>query len=311
MGRRTAILAGWAVLVAAVLVALPLAVWPRLPEPMATHWSGVSPDGAMSRTAAVLVLLAIWVVTAGLAVLTRAHRVAAPMLAGTGVLFAGLQAWTVWANLGRTDWHDAAPIGWPFAVPFVLAVAAGYAAWAVDRRFAPPAPAEPAAARPRLDLRPGERVAWTGEVVNRPMLVAGTAVMVAALAGAVCALVGPGRPLLPAVAAVLFGSLVVLVFAKVRVTADPRGLRVVFGPFGWPVQRVALGRITDVTVRDLRPAQVGGWGYRGLPGAATVMLRSGPCLVVRYDGGRSRLTVSVDGAGEAAAVLNGLRVAEV
>ena len=291
--RRTAIFAGWAALVAAVLAGLPLAAWRRLPEPMATHWSGASPDGAMPRTAAVLVVLALWLVLVVLVVAVRVHRVAAPMLAGTGVLFAGLQVWTVGANLDRTDWHDAGPVGWPFAVPFALALAAGCAAWSVDRRFAPSGPANPAAERPRLDLRPGERVAWTGEVVNRPIAAVATAIMVAAPAGAVCALIGPGRQLLPGVPVVLLVGAVLLAFGRVRVTADPRGLRVVFGPFAWPVQRVALDRISDVTVQDLRPAQVGGWGYRGLPGSATVMLRAGACLVVRYDEGRSRTGVSV------------------
>lgn len=331
--HRAAILAGWTALVAAVLAALPLAFWHRLPDPMAVHWSGTSPDSAMSRTAGLITLLLLWAALAAVVVAVdvygnrpdtvlragergagsgggsraRALGVAFPVLGGVGVLFAGLEAWTVWANLDRTDWRDAAHVGWPFVFLFVAGLAAGYAGWLVERAIAPPEPATRPADRPRLDLRPGERVAWTGEVANRPILWAGAALGVLFAVGMVGTVVGPWGPPLPVTLGALLLSGVLLVFGRVRVTADARGLRVVFGPLGWPVQRVALARITDVTVEDLRPMQVGGWGYRGLPGSAAVMLRGGPCLVVRYDEGRNRLIVSVDGAEEAAAVLNALR----
>ena len=320
MGR--AVLVGWAVLVAAVIAAVPLAMWRRLPEPMAVHWSGAAPDGAMSRTAGLAGLLAVWVGVVALVVAAdvygnrpyapgRGRRVALPVLAGVGVLFAGLEVWTVWANLDRADWRDAAHIGWPFALPLLAGLAAGVAAWVVDRRIAPPEAPPYAGDRPCLDLRPGERVSWTGVVVNRAMTWSGAVLGIVCAAGVALTAAGPWRPPLPALLALMLAGGALLAFGRVRVTADARGLRIVFGPFGWPVQHVALDRITDVAVEELRPMEVGGWGYRGLPGSAAVMLRGGACLVVRYDGGRSRLIVSVDGADEAAAVLNVLRPAGV
>lgn len=322
--RRATIVAGWVVLVTAVLVAVPLPVWSRLPEPMAVHWSGGAPDGAMSRTANLLLMLVLWLAVTAIMVTVdvygnrsadrssiagRARRISLPMLAGYGVLLVGVRLWTVWANLDRANWHDAARSGWTFVLTVLAGLAAGYAGWVLDRRIAPPRPAPREGERPRLDLRAGERAAWTGEVTSRLVTWIGVALGGLGAAAVVVEVIGPWR-LPPAVmiSPLILGT-VLVGFGRVRVTADTRGLRVVFGPLGWPVQRVALERITDALVEDLRPMEVGGWGYRGLPGSAAVMLRGGPCLVVRYDGGRSRLVVSVDGADEAASVLNGLRSA--
>lgn len=57
-----------------------------------------------------------------------------------------------------------------------------------------------------------------------------------------------------------------------------------------------------------RPAEVSSWGYRGLPGSATIMLRACECLVVRFirDG---ELANSVDDADRGAALLNSLLAA--
>ncbi|MEU7854572.1 hypothetical protein [Nonomuraea sp. NPDC049141] len=53
------------------------------------------------------------------------------------------------------------------------------------------------------------------------------------------------------------------------------------------------------------PSQVGGWGIRGLPGSATIMLRGGECLIIRYRSG-GQLAVSVDDAERGAALINAL-----
>ena len=51
-GRFLSVAGGWFVLLTAVLVAVPLVLRDRLPEPMASHWgpSG-APDGSMSFAA--------------------------------------------------------------------------------------------------------------------------------------------------------------------------------------------------------------------------------------------------------------------
>lgn len=78
-----------------------------------------------------------------------------------------------------------------------------------------------------------------------------------------------------------------------------------------------LGRDSWENARTLGPAIVvsmvgvggyGGWGYRGLPCGATLMVRSGPCLVIEYVAG-GQFAVSVDDAERGAGLLNALRAA--
>ena len=347
--RRAAIFGAWTVLVAACLVAVPTAFRDRLPDPMATHWSGRTPDGSMSFTGGVIAAVALWVALAALFILLesvggrgadaagvsgtavpagpadaggsadgtgaagasrgggyRTRRWCGAVLGGAGALFAALAVATVRANLDRASWHDARLTVWSVVLPLAAGVAFGVAGWWLDMATAPPRPAPRQAGRPVMDLAPGERVAWTGQVSSPVMAVLAGAFAVIGVVCLVLSLTGPWAP----PAGVTVGALVLCcvgMMARIRVTADRRGLRVAFGPLGRPVRRVALERITTATAEDLRPMEVGGWGYRGLPGNAAIMLRGGPCLVVRYDNDRNRLVVSVDGADTAAAVLNSLR----
>lgn len=101
------------------------------------------------------------------------------------------------------------------------------------------------------------------------------------------------------------GGLAVLLFSAVRVQVGESGASIAFGPLRWPVRRVALSRIDTARSEERNPASVGGWGYRGLPGAATIMIRSGECLVLRYRRG-GELGISVDDAERGAALINAL-----
>lgn len=329
--RRPLIVLGWTVVISVAIAAPTVLLRARLPDPMATHWSGARPDGAMTPVWGTAVMILTWlgltVLFVGMGVAARRlprrspagprrrvgsgrragpglRGVAGACLGGLGVLLAGAQATTVWANLDRTDWHDASSLGGTFAIPLAGGLVFGCLGLLVDRRTAPPEPEVTEDEQPRLGLAPGERAAWSGRLVSRTMTVLSGGLLAAT---AVCLILAADGRLPGSVAVVpAVGCLVTSVFTTIRVTADTRGLRVVFGPLGRPVQRVALERITAATVEDLAPLDVGGWGYRGFPGAAAVMLRAGECLVVRYGDGK-RLTVSVDGAGDAAAVLNALR----
>ena len=121
--RRAVLIGGWVVLVAVVLAVVPLAEWSRLPEPMATHW-GATVDGAMPRTAHLAFTLVLWLVVAAIMVAIdvygnrpatagRGRRIALPVLAGMGVLLAGVEVWTVRANL---DPPNCAALKWPSMV---------------------------------------------------------------------------------------------------------------------------------------------------------------------------------------------------
>ncbi len=53
----------------------------------------------------------------------------------------------------------------------------------------------------------------------------------------------------------------------------------------------------------IEPLAYGGWGWRVVPGGTAVVVRGGEALVVELRSGR-RFAVTVDGAAEAAALLN-------
>lgn len=106
--------------------------------------------------------------------------------------------------------------------------------------------------------------------------------------------------------------------ARARPRAGGRGadlFRVRAGrrrPDGRPVRpaRLAgaqdpLSQIESAWSETRHPAEVGGWGIRGLPGSSTIMLRGGECLVIRYRSG-GRLAISIDDAERGASLINAL-----
>ncbi|RIJ58412.1 DUF1648 domain-containing protein, partial [Clavibacter phaseoli] len=103
----------------------------------------------------------------------------------------------------------------------------------------------------------------------------------------------------------LVAGLAMLALARVVVTADRRGLRVVSAWTGIPIMRVPLARIESAGWEDVSPGQWGGWGLRVSGRGLAYVTRSGPGLVVRLSGGRARL-VTVADADRGAAVLEGL-----
>ncbi|MEU6893075.1 DUF1648 domain-containing protein [Streptomyces sp. NPDC046557] len=130
--------------VLAATVALPVAARGRLPERLATHWGGRSPDGSMPLWEAAMVPALLWaalvaaLVFAGLRGGSAARAgawVGAALLAG-GVFLAGAQASIVRANLDRGDWRDAGSVGAGVAITAALAVAAGALGWWGGRRAA-------------------------------------------------------------------------------------------------------------------------------------------------------------------------------
>ncbi|MEW9548841.1 hypothetical protein [Nonomuraea sp. NPDC050783] len=307
----------WGLLVTAVQIGLPLALRDRLPDPMATHWTvGDRPDGSMSFTGDVLAVTLFWVVPWIVALVTavegrtlsrrQGRMVWWGGLFGMGVFAVGMNAGIVMANLDVADWTRARLGGLHPLVVVVLACGvaalAGYLGRG-ERDAAPNGHREP----PRLRLRAGERAVWVGHVSN-PWLVLATAVagggLVVLLALYLVGVVQGGT-----VAGALPGLLVVLVAGLLTSTVSVRVSdgRVVIGlgPLRVPARRIPLSRISSAWSEDRYPSQVSGWGIRGLPGGATIMLRGGQCLVVEYRSG-GRLAVSVDDAARGASLINAL-----
>ncbi|MEU1877080.1 DUF1648 domain-containing protein [Streptosporangium sp. NPDC020072] len=312
---RAALALGWGTLVTAAVAGVPLALRDRLPDPLATHWSGAgTPDGHLSFTASLWAGLALWgvawvVLTAlalwGPALDTRLGRASwSGFLFGWAVLAIGVQVSTVAANLDVADWRQAGLPPWQVAVVVFAALAAGVLAGALGRGG--PDPRRDPDALPAVRLRPGRRSVWVSRASNGWLV----GLSLVALAGAlVCAglaviglLSGPG---LVALAGLSLAALLGLATCSTRVRVDENGLRVGLGPFGGLARRTPIDRIESAWVETRSPAEVGGWGIRGLPGTGrvTFMLRGGECLVIRRVTG-GEFAVSVDDASHGAALLN-------
>lgn len=315
--KRTAVTVAlvWGTLVCAALVAIPLALRDRLPDPVATHWSMTAPDGNMSLTTSIVAGLGLWVALWAFLLVSAARG----RLLGTrggranwwGFLFGGsvfvlaVSGSTFLVNLDVADWRQAVMPGW--TVPAVLGAAFGTGLLAAYLgRGEADRPADPEDA-PAMRLRPGQRAVWAGRATNPWLSSLSVAMLLAGMVSGGFLILG--TPVGEAVWVVLLPllplALIVSLVSDIRVRVSPDGLRVGFGPFSWPAFRVPAEKIAWAAAERHNPLEVGGWGVRGLPGTGrlAVMVRGGECLVVRRaDGGR--LIVSVDDAERAAALLN-------
>ncbi len=315
--RFLSIAAGWATLVTAVMTAAPLALRDRLPDPIATHWgpSG-APDGSMPFTASLLFQAGLWALLAGgvsvfaLANVTLLRRKANRMglgalLGGLGLFLLGLQAVTLKANLDAPGWAQAAELGWDALLAVAGLVLGGWLGALVARPGPDDRPEPSALPTRRLPLRPGQRAVWVSSVSSVGLVTLGGSLLAAGLGLAVLALIGgEGALWLPAVIMSLTG-LLGATFSSVRVQITEEGVVLFFGPFRLPRRHIPIERVERAWTEKRFPIGVGGWGVRGLPGAMTIMIRGGECLVMGYVSG-GRLAVSVDDAEKGAALLNTL-----
>lgn len=293
-------------LAALILIWLPLAAtaatwaaWSgRLPDRLATHWSGSGPaDGFSSATGFGVAMLAAGVVAglAGLAVVVRAHG-SRYLLAACGAVAGGAAGvWVATVTASLADPVDAR-LGWRF---LWLVAGLGWAAVVAvvaDRSVqGPPSPASSVAP---LDLAPTERAAYS-TTLRAPLILAVT--VLTAVVIAVVAATGPVT-LWPVAAVPLIAG---LVFGRVRVTVDRRGVRLVAGLIGIPFKTVPLADIAGVEVAEVNPLEWGGWGYRITPGRSALVLRKGPGLVLYLTSGH-RVAITMDDPSTPAALLGAL-----
>ncbi|WP_431892968.1 hypothetical protein [Nonomuraea sp. bgisy101] len=315
--RNRALLAAgaWGLTVSAVLVAVPLSLRDRLPDPLATHWSGAVPDGSMSFTQNLLFSVATAVVVLAVMVGIALHGTAFDRrlsraywwgtLFGWGLFVVGAELSIMSANLDVPVWTQAKSLGWDVVAVLAVAAAGGILAGFLFRGEPDQATPE-GEAPPRLRLRPGQRSVWVSRVSNLWLVAvtAGSALLTVAFGALTLAglMPGAGGPLFGVAALVLVCGLLTS-SVTVRITED--GVAIGFGPLGWPVRRIRLSKIERAWSEQRFPSQVGGWGIRGVPGAAAIMLRGGDCLVLRYRSG-GQLLVSIDDAARGAALLNAL-----
>lgn len=295
--------------------AIVIAWLPRLPDVVAVHWG---PDGRADGFGPqwmTLVPLLIGIALIGLLALL-AHRSPSGMrmLGAVGLGVSTLLAIVTVGTLGmQSSEGDADPsaMGLLIAIALVASFGLGALAWVAQPKPVPPAP--PTRAGEPLRLAAGERAAWFGSVAiaRTGIIIIGAAITLVLVFTAVAialAPVGGGW----GTAWILIGTLILLVVCaacglafRVRVTAA--GLQVA-SLLGWPSTRIPLQDIDEVTVADIDPmAEFGGFGWRlAMDGRRGVVLRRGEALQVRRRNGKV-FVVTVDGADEAATVLESLR----
>ncbi|QHC67822.1 hypothetical protein GSU68_15425 [Rathayibacter sp. VKM Ac-2759] len=305
--RLRRLLAGASLLLPALgVVASRLALADRLPGTLASHWSST---GAADDTMTVGAALTLSLVMAGgaavagivLVALGRAPRLVLATAGGVAGLGASTWATSVGTTLAAGS-AEGAVLG-----PWLLALLAGVLYAIAPALIAPATVREPRTAVDRLPLGSAETGAWSSTITGRVFAVVGV-VLIGSAAIATSTLLAEGA-VGPAVAmAVLLGAsaLVTLGFARLRVTADRRGLRVVSRVLGIPLRRIPLADIASASTAQLRPSEWGGWGYRIMPGRSALILGAGPGLVITTANQRE-FAISLRDPETPAALLEALR----
>ena len=327
--RFTLLAGAWAVVVSGLVVAVPFWWRERLPDPIATHWglSGV-PDGSSSFAEFAVLPVGVWALLAGIALvpLLRGRDVSqrrmrgwtGALLCGGAVFSVGLAALTAWANLDVPDWRQARSLNWQVVVLLVFSCGAGWSGWWVAR-LGPdgtgPAETGPDGTgseehpnrRTELDAQPlrPEGLVWVASATNRWLLALSAFAAAALVLLLVLALLGSTSTPWVFAAMAALSAPTSFVLSAVRVRVGVEGVTLACSPLRCPVRRIPLHKVDGARVEVRNPSSVGGWGYRGLPGNATIMLRGGECLVLRYRSG-SELGISVDDAERGAGLINAL-----
>ncbi len=307
--RRTALGAGIPVVVAAIGLGPYLAYRSDLPGRVASHY-GISgrPDGSMTPEQFLIVIGAMMAIGLGACVaMALTRRKLQPMVAPSvsfvgaflGALGAGILATTAIDQRGLERWQEATLAPWVVIVWIVGSVLVGtMAAW-IASSLPFHCDASTDAAPPTMNLAPGERVFWSSTLSARWPLLAGLATLLVAV-------VLTQLAELWIVMAGLLTAIAVTTFSRISVTADQSGLQVRYGFFGWPRTSVPIQRIATVRAIDIRPADWGGWGYRGsltLMKRAAVVLRAGPGIRVDLHNGKV-FAVTIDDPDTPAQLLN-------
>ncbi|TDD34854.1 DUF1648 domain-containing protein [Actinomadura sp. KC06] len=302
---------------AALLWTLPDMFGDALPDKIAVHWG---PNGQADRWVPSSDLRGSgtvpWLVACAIALGIGLYGWPRRMLRGSmgAVLggglgfFGAIQYSTIAVNAGATDWRETS-IPWWHVVLVLTALLLGgtFGYWAGSRGpdHRPEGAEPPETARIPLDRH--ERTVWIGYCHNRWIPWAGGVLTLSSMGPLVTEEDPDLSFVLMISGSLLFTALVLSALTSVRVLVDERGLQVRLGLPGLPAKRIPLDRVVSAYEAEFRPTQVGGWGYRITPDHTVLMLRGGPCLVVRQTGTGRDFVVSVDDADRGAALLNTLR----
>ena len=307
--RRTALGAGIPVVVAAMGLVPFLVYRSDLPDRVASHY-GISgrPDGSMTLELFFIVIGALMVLgLGGCVAIALSRRKFQPMFAPSvsfvgafiGALCAGVLATTAIDQRGLERWQDATLSPWALIVWIGGSVVVGSTAAWIASSLPFKGKTGTDASPPAMSLAPGERVFWSSTLSARWPRISSLATLLVAL------VVAQLTELL-VVMILLAIAMGLAAFSRIRVTADQSGLQVRYGFFGWPRTSVPIHRIATAQAIDIRPADWGGWGYRGslaLMKRAAVVLRAGPGIRLDLHDGKI-FAVTIDDPQNPARLLN-------
>ncbi len=307
--RRTALGAGIPVAVVSMGLIPFQAYRSDLPNRVASHY-GISgkADGSMTPEQFFIVIGALMVLgLGGCLAIALTRRKLQPMVAPSvafvgafiGALCAGMLATTAIDQRGLERWQDATLSLWALIVWIGGSLIAGSVAARIASSLPFDSESGTDAPPPAMNLTVGERVFWSSTLSARWPLFSSLAVLLVAL-------VVTQLTELWVVLVLLFIAIVLSAFGRIRVTADQSGLQVRYGFLGWPRTSVPIHRIATVHAIDVRPADWGGWGYRGsltLLKRAAVVLRAGPGIRVDLHDGKV-FVVTIDDPDLPARLLN-------
>ena len=278
-----------------VAISLTATLWyDRLPAMLPKQWNGAEVTSSAGTeimigiTGAIALLGAI----AGLIALSDAAadiRRGLVLVAGCA---AGLAAgvWLVTAGLVIATGSAEPEAGaWPLLAG--LAMGYGLIPFALSPRRPQHRELTDAAGSATVPLGATESGAWFTTLTVPMFFWLAGGLVVSAVALAVFSVLEDGAGA-GAVLTLLLVAGLCLTFARLRVSVDRRGLRVVSSLLRLPIKHIALDQVAAARAETIRPLEWGGWGYRIMPGRSAVVLTGGPAIVVeRHNGTLFAVTV--------------------
>lgn len=300
-------------------LALVLLWLPRLPNPVATHWSGFSqaPDGfgsplgylalSVGLGLGMTILFTLIVFLGGrggtMPVWSPYQRCMGAFGLGTVVFLQLITVGSVALQLDLSDARHAPPIGGLVGLGFASWIVVAVIGWFGQPNVSVGGGIDSEPGANGMELGDTERAVWVGETrMSKPFLVTIVLTLILILAATILIAIS-GSPAWWGMAPIFL--LVAVLFACMSwfwVRVDASGLEV-RSIVGWPTVRVPADDIAEATAAQVNPlAEFGGWGMRWAPGRFGVVPRSGTGIVVQRRSGKLFVVV-VDDAETAAALL--------
>lgn len=291
----------------ALAISITATLWyDRLPARLPQQWNGTGVTSTAGTEIVIGVtgtIALIGAVTGLIALSDAAANIRRGLVLAAGSA-AGLAAgvWLVLAGLVIVTGSPEPEAGlWPALT--VLGCAYGLIPFALSPRR-PPEPDTDRGGPATVPLGATEAGAWF-TTVTVPLFIGLAVVMALGAVGLAIVSVGQNGAGASAAVTLVLVTGICLVFARLRVSVDRRGLRVVSSLLRVPIKQIALTDVASARAETIRPSEWGGWGYRIMPGRSAVVLTGGPGIVVQRRNG-TQFAVTVPEAELPAALLTTL-----